>query len=203
MFHSAIVSYCTAPLTSTIHAQILGGSSAVGATAIALLRLALPSTTTILTTCSPPHHARIVDVIGATRAFDPKSPDVLDAIRSASPNGDGVDAILDVVNAVAGQPDLLDLLAGPDKIFAELFTGRNLDPAAVPAGITHRVGGAANIADKPYGKNVYLALSDLLAAGKFGLPTRVEVVGHGLEAIEPGLKRLMGGVSGTKFVVAL
>ena len=78
-----------------------------------------------------------------------------------------------------------------------------MDTNAIPDGITHRVAGMINIVDKPYGKSVFPALTDLLRAGKFKLPVRVEVAGEGFEAIEPGLKRLMGGVSGTKLVVSL
>lgn len=154
-----------------------------------------------MTTCSAQHHSRVVD-LGADRAFDPKSAGVFEAIRSASPDGDGVEAILDVVNGVAVQPQLLELLTGP-KLFAELVTGKNIDTNAILDGITHRVAGMMNISGKPYATTVYPALGDLLRGGKVKLPVRVEVAGKGFEAIEPVLKKLMGGVSGTKLVVSL
>lgn len=187
-------------LTWLLHPQVLGGSSAVGATSIELLRLALPDIL-ILSTSSPPHHNHILD-LGADRAFDPKSPDVLESIRRASPDGNGVEAILDVVNGVAVQPRLLELLTGP-KLFAELLTGKNMDKNNIPDSITHRMAGMSNIIGKPHANNVFPALTDLLRGGKFKLPVRVEVAGQGFEAIEPVLKRLMGGVSGTKLVVSV
>jgi NADPH:quinone reductase-like Zn-dependent oxidoreductase len=187
-------------LTLLFHPQVVGGSSAVGATSVELLRLALPETI-ILATCSEPHHSRVVD-LGADKAFDPKSSDVLEAIRNASPGGDGVEAILDVVNGVAVQPALLELLTGP-KLFAELLTGANIDTKAIPNGVTHRVAGLMNIIGKPHAENVFPSLTGLLVGGKFKLPVRVEVAGKGFDAIEPALKRLMGGVSGTKLVVSV
>ena len=46
-------------------------------------------------------------------------------------------------------------------------------------------------------------LADLYQSGKYKLPVKVEVTGKGLDAIEPGLGRLMKGVSGCKYVVSL
>lgn len=47
-------------------------------------------------------------------------------------------------------------------------------------------------------------LAQLIESESFQLPLRVEVIGKGFEAIQPGLDRMMkDGVSGSKFVVGV
>jgi len=46
-------------------------------------------------------------------------------------------------------------------------------------------------------------LGGLLESKEIEMPVRVEVVGHGLEAVEAGLKRLKAGVSACKLVVTM
>lgn len=46
--------------------------------------------------------------------------------------------------------------------------------------------------------------AEIFENGHIKLPTNVELVGEGFEAIQPGLDRLMkGGVSGNKYVVSI
>ena len=182
------------------NSQVVGGSSSVGATAIEILRLALPDST-ILTTCSSPHFENAIK-LGATQAFDSRAGDVLKEIRTASPGGRGVEVIFDSVDGVAAQPQLMQLLIGP-KQFAEVATGSNVDPKTVPEDVKHQVGGMVQIMSKPLGASVAPALTDLLADEKYKLPIRAEVAGKGLEGIEPGLRKLMKGVSGTKLVIQI
>ena len=63
---------------------VLGGSSAVGAAAIQLLRLALPSAM-ILATSSANHHAHLVS-LGATKCFERSAQEDTSAVKAATPS---------------------------------------------------------------------------------------------------------------------
>lgn len=178
---------------------VLGGSSVVGASAIQILCLALPSAT-ILTTSSAQHHGNLTS-LGATRAFDQKSPTLVEDIKSATPDGKGVEMIVDAVASGASQTSIFDTLSaeGP-KQYAEVATGVQFQ---VPEGIKrHTVYGRA-VFGTHGGANIMPALADLLSQGKFKVPVQVKTMGNGLEAIAKALEELKQGVSGTKFVVTV
>lgn len=177
---------------------VLGGSSGVGAAAIQYLRLALPDAT-ILTTSSAQHHERLVS-LGATKAFE-RTAEIAD-IKAATPDGAGVDAILDAVAAAGSQPSIFDALnpSGP-KLYSQVMTGQNI---TAPEGVKATVVFCRQTFGTKGGLTVMPALAQLVESGKFQLPTKVEVIGKGFDAIQPGLDRLMkGGVSGNKFVVSI
>lgn len=177
---------------------VLGGSSGVGASAIQILRLALPSAT-ILTTSSPQHHARLTS-LGTTKAFDQKSPALVADVKSATPEGEGVEVIIDAVGSGATQPEVFDTLraAGP-KEYAEVYTGAQFQ---CPEGVKRHVVLGRKVFETPGGGNAMSALADLISQGKYKIPFQeVKRVGSGLEAIGPGLEELKRGVSGTKLVV--
>lgn len=176
----------------------MGGSSAVGAAAIQLLRIALPDAT-ILTTSSPKHHD-LVTSHGATAAINYKSSNLVEEIKKASPTGEGVEAILDAVNGVAIDSSLLQVLTGP-KNFAEVATGQNVKD--VPADVKHSVVFGRQLFGAPGGASALAVLGKLVDEGKYKLPVPIKVVGKGFEAIEQGLQILKDGVSGTKLVVTL
>lgn len=189
---------------------VLGGSSGVGAAAIQLLRLALPSATTIVATSSPRHHERLIS-LGATACLD-RAAVTAAAIRAATPGGAGVDAILDAVGAAAAaaaqqQPDVsmsvfFDALRGDGpRLYAQVFTGDG--GAAPPAGVKNAVVSCAQAFQGPAGAEVMPALARLVEEGRYEVPQALEVVGTGFEAIESGLDRLAGGVSGKKMIVRL
>lgn len=184
------------PLKSVL---VLGGSSACGAAAIQLLRLSLPSAT-ILTTSSSKHHAHLVS-LGATACFDRTAQDDPSAIKAATPGGTGVDAIFDAVTAASDQPAVFDTLDpnGP-KLHAYPIGGLNVE---VPKGVTSTGIIAGMIFNKVGRPPVMSSLTDLLQNGKYKVPIKVEVVGHGFEAIGPAVDRLKKGVSGTKCVVSV
>jgi len=189
-----------APLTILV----LGGSSSVGASAIQILRLALP-TATILTTSSPRHHERLRE-LGASEAFDYHGSELIHLIRQATPNGAGVEVILDAVNAVALTPSLFSLFAPkPDGVnkFAEIITGRNVAPTSIPASITHLPVMGASVLTVPAGGELMGALGGLLEKRKFRNPAEIVVVGSGLESLAGGLQKLKLGVSGEKYVVTI
>lgn len=106
------------------------------------------------------------------------------------------------MNGVAGNPSLLSTLTGP-KIFAELMTGRNIDPKDIPEGVDFRVAMEANVYKEQGVENLFYALGDLLEQGKFKMPVPATVVGQGMDKIGGGVAQLMKGVSGTKLVVSL
>ncbi|KAJ5117916.1 hypothetical protein N7448_004432 [Penicillium atrosanguineum] len=177
---------------------VLGGSSGVGAAAIQYLRLALPNAR-ILTTSSAQHHKRLLS-LGATRTFE-RTADISD-IKAATPGGSGVDAILDSVAAASQQAAIFDALShtGP-KLYSQVMTGQNITP---PKGVKGVVLFGRQIFGTKGGLAVITGLSQLIESGKFQLPTKVEVVGKGFDAIGPGLDRLMKGyISGNKFVVSI
>ena len=178
---------------------VLGGSSNVGAAAIQLLRLALPSAT-ILTTSSADHHAHLIS-LGATKCFDRSAQEDPSSIKAATASGSGVDAILDAVAAAATQPAVFTALnpKGP-KIYTQPFTGKNVE---IPEGIESTAIFAQGIFDTKGGMNAMPGLGSLVQSGRYKLPVKVEVLGKGFKTIDQGLDKLMKGVSGTKYVVTL
>ncbi|MCJ1386432.1 hypothetical protein MMC17_009558 [Xylographa soralifera] len=178
---------------------VLGGSSGVGAAAIQLLRLALPSAT-ILTTSSAKHHAHLVS-FGATECFERSAHEDTSAIKAATPGGAGVDAILDAVTAAAKQPSVFTALnpTGP-KTYSQVVNGENVE---VPEGINSTAVFGRQIFGAKGGTTAMSGLAGLVQSGKYKLPVKVEVVGKGFDAIEQGLDKLMKGVSGTKYVVSV
>ena len=178
---------------------VLGGSSAVGAAAIQLLRLALPSAT-ILTTSSGKHHAHLVS-LGATKCFERSAQEDTSAIKAATPDGSGVDAILDAVAAAASQPAVFTALnpTGP-KTYSHVFTGQSVE---APEGIASTAMNAVQIFGTKGGMAAMPSLTSLVQSGKYRLPIKVEILGRGFDAIEQGLDKLKEGISGTKYVVSL
>ncbi|OJJ95322.1 hypothetical protein ASPACDRAFT_36764 [Aspergillus aculeatus ATCC 16872] len=178
---------------------VLGASSATGAAAVQLLRTALPSAT-ILTTSAASHHARL-EALGATRCFERAAASEPAVIRAATVGGGGVDAILDIVEAAASEPEVLTSL-NPDgpKVYAHVVTGTAVD---VPEGVQSVPVNARQIFEVKGGAVAMPRLGELLAGGKYKIPVRVEIIGKGWEAVARGLDRLGRGVSGTKLVVSL
>ena len=178
---------------------VLGGSSNVGAAAIQLLRLALPSAT-ILTTSSAKHHDHLIS-LGATKCFDRSAQEDLSSIKAATPSDAGVDAILDAVAAAANQSAVFTALnpKGP-KIYTQPLTGQNVE---VPEGVEATAIFAQDIFGTKGGMNAMPGLANLVQSGKYKLPVKVEVVGKGFTTIDQGLDKLMKGVSGSKYVVTL
>jgi threonine dehydrogenase-like Zn-dependent dehydrogenase len=180
---------------------ILGASSALGAAAVQLLRLAVPDCT-ILATSSPRHHAHIVDALGANRAFDRNSPSLVADVKVASPGSRGVDAIIDAVGAGSTQSHVFKVFnqEGPRK-YAQVWTGD--DEIEVPDGIHSVMFRSRDFAQLPGGKNIMLSLQTLLEEGRYRLPLPVHQVGDGFDGLQKGLELMRKGVSGEKLVVAI
>ncbi|PGH23597.1 hypothetical protein AJ80_02378 [Polytolypa hystricis UAMH7299] len=185
------------PQPSTI--LVLGGSSGVGASAIQILRLALP-TSVILTTSSPQHHEHLRS-LGASEAFDRTSPNLVEDIKSHTPGGKGVEMIIDAVASAAKQTSIFEVLAeGGPKEYAEVFTGVKIE---VPDGVKRNVAFGRNMFQMPGGKHAITALAELVRQGKYRVPLQIQNAGNGFEAIARGLEDLRKGVSGTKLVVTV
>lgn len=124
----------------------------------------------------------------------------MELIKKASSGGKGVEAIVDVVNSVALDRSLFDVLVEP-KEFAEVATGQNVKD--IPSNIKHHLVLNFAVLKEPGGLNLFSALGGLIKEGRFKLPVPVTVVGRGFEAIEEGLNILRKGVSATKLVITL
>ncbi|KAK3681674.1 chaperonin 10-like protein [Podospora appendiculata] len=186
------------PLRSVL---VLGGSSAVGAAAIQILRIAQPELT-IFATSSAQHHARLLS-LGADKAFDRATAQADPAeIIAAAPGGEGVDAILDAVGAGGEQLAVFGALRkGGPGLYVQVFTGKDL---VVPEGVEHVVASTRFLWALPGGGEVLTLLAGLVDEGRYALPVEVEVVGTGFKAIPGGLDRLQAGlVSGRKLVVSI
>lgn len=177
---------------------VLGGSSGVGASTIQLLRLVLPSAI-ILTTSSPQHHATLVS-LGATKALDRNSSNLVSDIRAAT-DGRGVETIIDAVGAGATQKDIFAAFSDDSpREYAAVFTAA---PLKGPEDVKVHTTFGADIFNAPGGRNALVGLSQLIEQNKFKVPVQVKVVGHGFEAIPKGIEELKAGVSWAKLAITI
>ncbi|RYP28693.1 hypothetical protein DL767_007090 [Monosporascus sp. MG133] len=159
---------------------VLGCSSAVGAAAIQLLQMALPSAV-IVATSSEAHHARLRS-LRATACLERAAQQDSAAPKAATPGGAGFDAFR------ADGPKLYPLvMTRPD--------------AKVPERLQVTLVGAQDMLDIEPNPMAYLV--KLVGEGKYKLPVKIEVVGKGFQALEKSLERFPFRISGTKLVVTL
>jgi NADPH:quinone reductase-like Zn-dependent oxidoreductase len=177
---------------------ILGGSSAVGAAAILLLRVAYPFMP-IIATSSTKNHDKVLE-LGATAVIDYKSASVVAYIKAASPQGKGVDTIFDCVSSAATQPDIFDTLdqAG-SKRYAEVMTGARI---SVPDHVEGMLVSMQTIFDLRGSQQLLPRLTRLLEEGKYRVPLPVRNLGHGLENL-PGVLMEVLAASGEKLVLSM
>ena len=180
---------------------VIGGSSALGAAVIQLLRLAVPDCT-ILATSSPKHHGHLTATLGANRSFNRNSASLIADVKSASPGSRGVDAIIDVVGAGRTERHIFEAfdLNGPKK-YAQVWTGDN--EIEVPSGVTSAMFTGRDLPQLKGHQNVFQALQTLLEEDKYKLPLPVHKVGDGFDTLERGLDLMRKGVSGVKLVVSV
>ncbi|RFU74915.1 quinone oxidoreductase [Trichoderma arundinaceum] len=177
---------------------ILGGSSATGASAIQLLRIAYPSMP-ILATSSVKHHERM-RFLGATHVFDYNSPSLIFDIRAASPMAAGVDVILDCVSAGASQTKISNVFdPSGTKRYAQVITGI---PVPVPQDVQKIDVMGWSVFDMQGGKQLIPSLTRLVEEGTYQVPLPVRVIGHGLEEL-PNVLDEVKTVSGEKLLVTL
>ncbi|KAJ5580337.1 uncharacterized protein N7459_006322 [Penicillium hispanicum] len=180
---------------------ILGGSSAVGAATIQLMRLSVPECT-ILATSSSRHHAHLVNSLGVDRAFDRNSVSLVTDVKSATPDSKGVDAIIDAVGAGATERHVFETfdVTGPKK-YAQVWTGD--EEVRPPAGVDSVLFRGRDLPQLPGNENIMQALEGLLERGTYKLPLPLNRVGHRLEGLRKGLELMRQGVSGEKLVATL
>ena len=180
---------------------VLGGSSALGASTIQLLRISLPNST-IFATSSPKHHNPIEGVLGANKAFDRSSVSLVEEVKSATPGGQGIDAIIDCVGAGATERHIFDVFdpSGAKK-YAQVWTGD--DEIKAPHGVDSTMFRGRDMPALPGHPNIMLGLQDLLEDGRYKLPVPVRHLGDQLEALVEGVELMGRGISGEKLVVTL
>ncbi|KAH7025670.1 chaperonin 10-like protein [Microdochium trichocladiopsis] len=190
----------SSPIKSVL---VLGGSSAVGAAAIQLLRLSLPPEATILATSSPRHHRHLEEYLGASKAVDRSSKSLVQDVQQLTPDGHGVDAIVDAVGAGAGSDGIFDVLRTDGlQRYAQVWTGD--EEVSVLSRVDSVLFRSRDLPSIDGHEEVLRALEKLLEEGKYKLPLPVKVVdGRGLAAFESGLGLVRNGVSGEKVVVRL
>ena len=180
---------------------ILGGSSALGAATIQLLRLAAPHCT-ILTTSSPKHHYHLTANLGATAAYDRNSRSLIEDIKLATEGYRGVDAIIDAVGAASTDRRVFKAFDPHGfKRYAQVWTGD--EEIEVPDGVESVMFRGRDLSRLQGGDNSMASLQALLEKGRYKLPLPVRMVGHRLEGLERGLELMRKGVSGEKLVVGL
>ncbi|EFY93692.1 alcohol dehydrogenase, putative [Metarhizium acridum CQMa 102] len=164
---------------SSVPVLVVGGSSGVGASAVQLLRQALPLAT-ILTTNSPKHNDHIVK-LGATTCIDRHDPNMVTTAKSASPAGGGVDAIIDAVGGAADNARLFDALRpdGP-RVYSQVFTG---DKIAIPDGVSSVAVFGRMMFQLPGGMLTMSKLVELVDNGKFKLPLQISIGGKDLRRL--------------------
>jgi NADPH:quinone reductase-like Zn-dependent oxidoreductase len=180
---------------------ILGGSSAVGAATIQLLRLAI-SECKILATSSTRHHNHLKNHLGVDEVIDRNSNSLPQDAKQATAGCQGVDAILDVVGAARTQRDIFEALnpSGP-KIYAQVWTGD--EQIDTPGGVNSIMFRGRDLPQLPGNQNIARALGQLLKDEIYKLPLPVNHVGHGLSTLEKALELMRQGVSGEKLVVSI
>lgn len=178
---------------------VLGGSSALGASAIQLLRIALPESK-IFVTASKKHHQIITERLGAHLAFDRTSPSLVEDVKAATPDSKGVDAIIDTVGAGASERHIFDAF-NPDspRRYGQVWTGD--DEIEAPAGIDSVQFRSRDFMNIAGGNNMFVSLQALLEGKEYKAPLPIRKVGKGIEALVPGLDLMRKGVSGEKLVV--
>ncbi|KAM7190793.1 GroES-like protein [Naviculisporaceae sp. PSN 640] len=183
---------------------VVGGSSGVGASAIQILRLALPDIKIFATAAG--QYTEHLKSLGADQVFEKSAQDDPAKIIAASPGGKGVDAIIDAVGAAAKQGAILKALSPEGKkVYSQVFTNPGGDVKEVPGveGSNISLSFGRQAFGLPGGMQAIETLTRLVEEGKWKRPKRVEVIGEGWDAIPAGLKRVMNGAGGSKLVVKI
>ena len=181
-------------------ALILDGDSAIGASIIQLLRLAVPDCS-ILATSLHEDHVHAISALGADRVFNRNSESWVEDVRLAIPRSRGVDVIIDAVGAGGRQRHIFDAFYsdGPKK-YAPVGTN---DLAFVPIGVDSATFTGRDLPELQGGQNLMPALQRLMEEGRYKLPLPVDKVGDGLGALETALELMRRGTSGRRLVVAV
>ena len=206
---------------------ICGGATSVGSNAI---QLAVAAGYDVVATASP-RNFDYVKSLGATHAFDYRSPDLVRDVAAALQGKDVVGALaigggsalvcLDILPQCQGRKFVANCSA--DMSFESLPKGPRITLGGIlkllPArmrssgetrrksrrhGVTVKFFDASSVIDNEIGPAIYRDfLGPALAEGRFRPAPPPRVVGHGLQAIQTAFDIQRNGVSASKIVVAL
>nr|WP_280115356.1 zinc-binding alcohol dehydrogenase family protein [Clavibacter michiganensis] len=206
---------------------VWGGSTSVGLNAI---QLAVAAGYDVVTTASPRNHELLMG-LGASRAFDYRSPTVVrDIVAHLAASDRKVAGVLAIGTGSGGPAVDIAIATGATRVsmasppvsFETLPRGGRVGLPLVRLGI--RMGtatpalmirarargiratfiwGSALMHDEVGPMLWERFLPAALADGRYVAAPAAEVVGSGLEAIQPAMDRLRAGVSARKLVVAL
>lgn len=201
---------------------VWGGSTSVGSNAI---QLAAAAGYEVLTTASPHNHERMLR-LGATLAFDYASPSIVADIVAAV-GGRPVAGVLAVgtgsaepcVRIAAATGGKRVAMASPSvsfasirgvnarfvRVMARLVAGNvALQARCLVHGIRAKFVWGSSLMTNEVGPMLWADyLPAALADGRYQLAPAAEVVGVGLEQVQPALEALRRGVSARKLVVSL
>lgn len=179
---------------------VLGGSSALGAATIQLLRIASPGCK-ILATASPKHHSHLMR-LGADLALDRHSTSLVADVKSSTDGSRGVDAIIDTVGAGSTERHVFDMFDGHGpRRYAQVWTGD--EEVQAPQSVESVSFRSRDFLQLQGGEDIMLGLQSLLEAGRYELPLPVKRVGQGVQCLARGLELMRKGVSGEKLVVTI
>lgn len=204
---------------------VWGGSTSVGSNAV---QLAQNAGYTVISTASPRNHEAL-RALGAAHVFDYRDSDVVAKIAAAAAGSEvvGVVAVAtgssepSVAVAIAtgakrvaltspsvsffDQPRQAGLSLRRLRILTRLVSSNvALQLRCLRHGVRARFVWASTILGNEVGRMLWEGyLPVALAEGRHRPAPRAEVVGSGLDAVQPALDRLRGGVSATKLVVTL
>ncbi|KAI8711367.1 PKS-ER domain-containing protein [Fusarium sp. LHS14.1] len=180
---------------------IWGGASSVGATAI---QLAAASGVTVVTTASPANH-KFVNRLGASAAFDYKSPTVVDDIAKALKETEFI-GVYDAIGADSSFDAVSDILDRLDKsvpVASVLPSSKSTERFKPTYGMVV----AFAIVQEPnqhVGEWIWKTfIPEALENGSFQAKPDPSVSGHGLDDVQSAMDLQRKGVSAKKIVVSL
>lgn len=174
---------------------VWAGSSSVGSNAI---QLAVASGYAVVTTASLKNFD-YCKALGASEVYDYSSPSLLDDLVATFADKQCAGAFALLPGSVEVCLEVVHRSKGAKFVAMALqFDGQ------VPEGVKTKFVFATTIKDNEVSKIIYQDFLPLaLAEKKYQIAPKPVVVGHGLEAIQPGLDKLKQGVSASKLVVTL
>jgi NADPH:quinone reductase-like Zn-dependent oxidoreductase len=180
---------------------VWGGSTGVGSNAIQLARNAGYR---VVATASP-RNFDYLHSLGADAAIDRNSPKAVDELVAAIGEGPlagslaiGNGSLPKVMRVAARAPGTKRVSSAAPGLVTRILALR------APRGVQVSGIWGGSLKDNEVGPAIYADfLPTALAAGAYRAEPQAEVVGHGLEAIPAGLRRLRDGVSAKKLVVTV
>ncbi|KAI1323912.1 putative zinc-binding alcohol dehydrogenase domain-containing protein cipB [Xylariaceae sp. FL0255] len=181
---------------------IWGGSTSVGTNAI---QMSVAAGYEVVATSSP-HNFEYVRSLGASAVFDYRSdtivPDLIDSLRGKIMIG--CMAIGNIGAPMAYEDVVEKCVAVMKQVEGRRFMMTFKPVTSFPGGVDARFTTATLLrSDVELGQAVWDWLSRGLAAGTYRALPKADIVGQGLEGIQPSLDILRDGVSARKLVVTL